>query len=215
MPYVICLRQQDCQLIIARLLLLLLLLLILLCAVLAEGHWYKVRVTAAARLLSHPAIVPCVATCVIAMFGAHAQQPLWHCICPSCPDVQQTSLPPAWVLLHGHDPNNIGVHQFDPPRTMWHMASSVKTLDACLSSVTFRPVAAAATRRLPQIALVESNVNAQFAIQNLNLVDRTVWALLNVGVALHEVAIFSWRLKLQYMGARPITGKFHCNKHLP
>lgn len=44
-------------------------------------------------------------------------------------------------------------------------------------------------------------MNADFAIKSLNLVDRSIWATLNVGLALHEAGVLAWRLKLRYAGS--------------
>jgi hypothetical protein len=57
-----------------------------------------------------------------------------------------------------------------------------------------------------RIAIEESNTNANFALKQLDPLDRTVWATLQVGLSLHEAGLMSWELKLQHMGARPITG---------
>lgn len=57
-----------------------------------------------------------------------------------------------------------------------------------------------------RIAIEESNLESYFAIANLDVLERTVWATLQVAVALSEAGWAVWDLKRKFMAARPITG---------
>lgn len=57
-----------------------------------------------------------------------------------------------------------------------------------------------------RIAVEESNNNANVALPDISVLDATIWATTLVGLSLHESGILAWKLKVQHMGARPITG---------